>query len=430
MSADAHEKLKDSARSILRDFKGDRYAFGVGCLDSAGAMAASLGRRALIIANQSDWMRPIVEAVRSALAAADVDILAATPGARPNSPVEDVYRMQEAVEKTAPSVVVAIGGGSTIDAVKSAILLACITPGEHEIESFFGVDRVSARLGGRQLTGMLAVQTSASSGAHLTRYSNITDFTTGQKKLVNDPAVIPPAAVFDYSVTATAPRALTIDGALDGISHCLEVYCGAKADTLENVEPVALAGIELAIAGVERACAEPHDLKAREMLGLGTDLGGCAIMKGSTNAAHLTSFSLVDVTSHARATAVLNPYYLVLFAEATGRQLAGLATLLWRAGYLKTDVSRLRGREAALAVGDAMQHMLASLGVETSLEQFENFSPAHIDRVIQAAGNPQLEMKLKAMPVPMDAGMVEHYMRGALEAAASGELERVETIPA
>lgn len=415
---------------MLREFKGDSYAFGIDCLDAAGAKAALFGKRALVVANPSNWMKPTVEAVRESLAAADVDTLATTAGARPNSPLEDTYRLQDAIEKVSPEVIVAIGGGSTIDAAKSANLLATLTPGAHDLEPFFGVDKVSEALAGRALTPMVAVETAASSGAHLTKYSNITDLETGQKKLVNDPAIVPSAAVFDYSVTTSAARDLTVDGAFDGVSHCLEVYCGAKGGILEEVEPIALAGIALCVSGVAGAVADGADVDAREMLGLGTDLGAYSIMIGSTNGGHLTSFSLVDVTTHGRATAVLNPYYLVLFAGAIERQLAQLAALLRRAGHLKADLSDLSGRELALGVAEALKELLESLGVPTALNDFDDFSPAHIDRAVEAARNPQLDMKLKAMPVPMDAGMVDRYMRSALEAAAEGDLEKVPTLPA
>jgi len=415
---------------MLRDFKGDAYSFGIGCLDAAGPQTVKLGKRALIIANPSEWIKPTVDAVRAALAAAGVDILATASGARPNSPLEDTYRMQDAIEKARPTVIAAIGGGSTIDAAKSANVLATLTPGAHDLEPFFGVDKVSEALGGRKLTPMVAVETAASSGAHLTKYSNITNLETGQKKLVNDPAIVPPAAVFDYSVTTSASRDLTIDGAFDGISHCLEVYCGAKGRILAKVEPVALAGIELCISGVAPAAADPNDIDAREMLGLGTDLGGYCIMTGSTNAGHLSSFSLVDVTTHGRATAVLNPYYLVLFANAVERQLEQLAALFRRTGHLKTDVSNLSGRDLALAVAGAWKALLESLGVPTAMSQFQDFTPAHIDRAVAAAKNPQLEMKLKAMPAPMDAAAVDKYMRGALEAAAEGDIEKTPTMPA
>ena len=54
---------------------------------------------------------------------------------------------------------------------------------------------------GKKLIPIIAVQTAASSGAHLTKYSNVTDPVTGQKKLIIDEAIVPPRAVFDYKTT-------------------------------------------------------------------------------------------------------------------------------------------------------------------------------------------------------------------------------------
>ena len=172
----------------------------------------------------------------------------------------------------------------------------------------------------------MAIQTAASSGAHLTKYSNITDVSTGQKKLIVDEAIVPVQPVFDYEVTFGAPVSLTADGALDGIAHSLEVLYGAVGKPYyEHMEDVAVETIKLVLEYLPKVIENPEDAEAREALGLATDLGGYAIMLGGTNGGHLTSFSLVDVLSHGRACAIMNPYYTVFFAPAIQEplQLAG-----------------------------------------------------------------------------------------------------------
>ena len=91
-------------------------------------------------------------------------------------------------------------------------------------------------------------------------------------------------------------------------------------------------------------------------------------------------------------------------------------------------MSSVSGRDLALAVATAMQAQLESLGVPRSLSEYPAFSPAHIDRACNAAKDPVLEMKMKGMPVPMTADMVDPYMRSVLEAAAVGDLEKVVTL--
>ncbi len=421
-------EARETAERLLREWRGDAYAFGLDCMSAAGEMTARLGKRALLVGNESAWLAPATALVAQSLNFDAVDVVARERGSAPNSPIEDVYRIQDAIEAAAPSVIVMIGGGSTIDATKAAAACARIAPRVHDVERFFGVGEVTKALGGGRLTPLVAVETASSSGSHLTKYANVTDIAAGQKKLIVDEAVVPAAAVFDYAVTASAGKDLTCDEAFDGMSHCLEVYFGAKGDALEKVEPIALAGIELIVASVTAAVDAPDDLDAREGLGLGTDLGGYAIMVGSTNGGHLTSFSLVDVTTHGRATAILNPFYTVLFANSIERQLRGVAEVYRRAGYLAADTSGLSGRDLGLAVAEAMTALPSALGYPTALGDLAGFGPSHVDRAVAAAKNPQLRMKLQAMPVPMDAALIDRYMRPTLEAAAAGRLADVPTI--
>lgn len=131
------------------------------------------------------------------------------------------------IGKKKPDSVIVLGGGSTIDAVKAAVVLAQLD--SDTVETYFGKGLVSEKLAleKTKLLPLIAVQTAASSGAHLTKYSNVTDPQTAQKKLIIDEAVVPPYAVFDYETTVGVPYVLTTDGGLGGIAHCLEVVYGA-----------------------------------------------------------------------------------------------------------------------------------------------------------------------------------------------------------
>ncbi|MBN1671163.1 MAG: iron-containing alcohol dehydrogenase [Kiritimatiellae bacterium] len=411
---------------MLAQFKGRDYVYGLDCFDRLGGQVAELGKRASVVTSGigKDWGRPIHERTTSSLAAAGVaragDLI---PGAKPNAPREDVFRIATALKEQAPDVVVAVGGGSVIDAAKAAAVCWRLGGQEGDIDGYFGVGQVSERLGaaGVRMPPLVAAQLASGSAAHLTKYSNVTDTQTWQKKLIVDEAIVPPKALFDYAMTATMSKDFTSDGALDGVAHALEVFYGAKGDVLAKARPVALLAIDLIVNNVKAACADPDDLAAREALGLGTDLGGYAIMIGGTNGGHLTSFSLVDVLAHGRACALMNPYYTVFFAPAIEPQLRELAGIFRQAGYLAGGGSRLKGRELGVAVAEAMLALSRDIGFPTTLGEVEGFSDAHIERALTAAKNPQLEMKLKNMPVPLSAALIDDYMGPILEAAKSGD---------
>jgi len=425
--------LISEAQRVLTEFKGGAYTFGSGVLDQAvGKYAAELGRKALLAGPVAlDWFQPIRKRILSALEGAGIEVVDVARSAAPNAPFVDVYRLHSHIMHKRPDVVIIADGGSGIDAAKAAAMLATLGDIQPEIDPFFGVGEVSkvCRETKRAVMPVLAIMLAASSGAHLTKYANITDPVIGQKKLIVDEAIIPPRAIFDYDVTQTQPMSLTLDGGLDGIAHCLEVYFGAPAEIQDRARRVAELGIELIIKGLTDIKNSPDSDQARTMLGLGTDLGGYAIMIGGTSGAHLNSFSLIDVLSHGRACALMNPYYAVFFAPAIEDQLRVIGNIYKKYGYTQEDPEALSGRDLGLAVARAMINFSEFLEFPVCLEKVPGITKAHVERCLTAAKDPQLDMKLRNMPVPLNADLVEDYMRPILEAAWDGNLEKIINMP-
>lgn len=421
------KELKNKAKGLIQEFKGEDYTHGLGCLDKTGTLLKNLGTRALLITSLHQRDAESFQILVDSCKESAVQVVGHTLSAQPNSPQEDVFRIQEAILNTKPDCVLTGSGGSGIDATKAAIVLAGLGG---DLEEFFGVGKVTEMLHSTKtrILPFLAVQTASGSAAHLTKYSNITNIQTHQKKLIIDDAVVPPRCLFDYTLTRSMSPAFTCDGAFDGLAHCLEVYYGAQPQAYDKIEEITLTGIELILAYLERAVTAPEDLEAREALGLATDLGGYAIMAGGTNGAHLTSFSLVDVLSHGRACAILNPYYTVFFSPAIQSQLRHLAELLSKYALVEEAVIRRQGKDLGLAVAQGLIAMSKRVNFPTTLAQIADFTPAHIERALRAAKNPQLSSKLKNMPIPMTPDTVDEYMRPVLEAAMTGNFNLIKTI--
>ncbi len=417
-------KNKERAEELLREFKGDNYAFGDGALKQVGPFASDrLGDKVGIVADTYIKGGPVHEEIEKSLKSSGVEIVDVYDGADPNAPREDLFRLAYQISRVDMDGVVVVGGGSTIDAAKSALVLKLYGG---VIDDYFGTGLVTEKSGGEQIP-LVAIQTASSSSAHLTKYSNITDVKTGQKKLIVDESIVPRASVFQYDVTETMPEGFTKDGALDGVAHSWEVWMGATGKPYyERVCDVAGLSIELVVNNLPDVVEDGSDLEARYALGLATDLGGYSIMLGGTNGGHLGSFSLVDVMPHGRACAILNPYYTVLFSEAIQDQLKQLAPTFEEAGFLDKDTEKLSGRELAEAVANGMLSLMDSIDYPLSLKE-AGVEEERIDVMIEAAKNPQLKMKLQNMPKPMDAeaGDVDNLMRPTLEAAYKGDLSLV-----
>lgn len=418
----------DQARELLREFKGDCYLNGFDVLGDAGRMAAGMGRRAVVVRGGFAGSDACVAAITKSLEAAGMEVARTVRGAAPNAPREDLARITAEIAEAAPDFIVSFGGGSTIDAVKAAEVLRTLGG---DVDQYFGTNLVSAAVErtGRRLAPHLAIQTAASSAAHLTKYSNITDLASGQKKLIVDDAIVPARAIFDYGATFGAPASLTADGALDGCAHCLEVLWGAVGKPhAAKMERIAATALNLVLRYLPAALANPRDREAREALGLATDLGGYAIMLGGTSGPHLTSFSLIDILSHGRACAIMNPYYAVFFAPAVEEPLRLTARVCVEAGYADPAVADLKGRALGVAVAEAFMRFERAIGVPATLGEVPGFREEHIRRALTAAKNPQLRMKLENMPVPLTAEMVDGYMEPVLRAAASGRLEEIRNV--
>ncbi|MDR1378727.1 MAG: iron-containing alcohol dehydrogenase [Synergistaceae bacterium] len=426
-------KVKEHAAELLKKFKGDSYTFGLGVLDQVGEIARKQGKKVTIIGD-TKTSKLIVDKVIDSLKSNGLEPVPdrCVEGAKPNAPREDVYRLESYLLHFQPDCVVSIGGGSGIDAVKAATFLSALGTESPEIDNWFGTGVVSEALKrtGKKQIPHIAVETSASSGAHLTKYSNITDPVAGQKKLVVDDAIIPFHSIFDYAVTTSMPTSLTVDGALDAVAHAIEVFYGATADQYELCKDITETVLCLVLNYTKRAVNDPNDLEAREALGLATDLGGYAIMIGGTNGAHLTSFSLVDVTSHGRACGIMNPYYAVLFAKSIEKHLKVIGSAYAAAGYTQSNYAALGERDLAIAVAKGMMAFARSIDAETTLGEFPKFTPEHITRALTAAKDPQLKMKLQNMPVPMSIDQVDEYMGSVLEGAVRGDFSKVKTLPA
>ena len=235
------------ARALLHEFKGGQYIHGLDVLPQVGSAVAHLGERAALVRSTFPGADGWIQTLSDSLSAANVEIAGMIIGARPNAPREDLARITAELTTLDPDVIVTFSGGSTIDATKAAEVLRTLGG---DIEDYFGTGMVSRALASsnRKLTPHVAIQTSASSSAHITKYSNITDLATAQKKLIVDEAIVPVQPVFDYSVTCGAPADLTTDGAMDGIAHSLEVLYGATGKpNYDRVKTVAHHGIHLVV---------------------------------------------------------------------------------------------------------------------------------------------------------------------------------------
>src|SRR5512133_3070045 len=311
-----NDTLVNDALMLLKEWKGDHYISGCNSLDKTPQLLGN-AQSIHIVAGKNVRKCGLLDRLLSVINSCNKKVTAVSEGAGPNSPDRDVLRVAADIIKSKPDLVISFGGGSVIDAVKGAVVIASLGG---TLEEYFGTGLVSQKNNKvqKKMIPHVAIMTASASATHLTKYANITNVQTMQKKLVIDDAIIPDGAVFDYHISETMNIDFTNTGAFDGIGHLSEVYYGYPQNGVhfQLLNKVVATGIPLICRGLMKLLHDKNDLSARIDLGLGTDLGGYAIMLGSTNGPHLNSFSLVDLMDHGKAVALLQPYYGCYFARA------------------------------------------------------------------------------------------------------------------
>ncbi|MDZ7838857.1 MAG: iron-containing alcohol dehydrogenase [Actinomycetota bacterium] len=289
------QRLEAAAR-ILKDYKKDNYCFGQGCSQAVGNYCLEFGQNPLLMISERKWADTIRKEINGILDKSHINRPVTIDTPPVDNPVNSVMATAKTISQASPDLLLAVGGGSAIDCIKAANVAASLDA--ENLEPFLGIGKVSEALKktGKKLYPMVAVQTIAGSGSHLSKNSVINYPRTGQKKIITDMALVPDRAVFDYSVTTTMGRDLTLDGALDGFSHCLEVYYGSGDSDI--TEQVCLNCISLVVDYLPLLLKDLDNPKYRHAIGLATDLGGYALMLGGTSGPHLNSFSMVELTSH------------------------------------------------------------------------------------------------------------------------------------
>lgn len=296
-----------------------RITFGAGC--AADAVATFLRerelKRAFVVTSPS--VRHHASAIAASLASLGAEIGWAD-GEPPEPTLAAAETLRERVRVFAPDVVIAAGGGSVLDSAKVAAALHD-KPGA--ISDYFGTNLVPLRR-----TALVAVPTTAGTGSEVSPNSLLLDQSSGTKKAVISPALVPDTAVVDPVLTLTLPPALTATTGIDALTHCLEVYANRFAHAATDAN--ALEGVRLIAANLPRAVTGGSDIAARSAVALGSLYGGLGLGPVNTAAVHALAYPLGGEyhLSHGASIALLLSHVVRFNAPAMPGRHAALSVAL------------------------------------------------------------------------------------------------------
>jgi len=325
--------------------------FGPGISAKLGEFAAGMGAKtAFVLSDPGVKGAGLVDGLIAALQAAGIAAIEYDQ-VKANPPDVQVEEAAQLARKANADIVVAIGGGSTIDCAKAVnILLTNPSP----IQLYEGFDQV--KQAGKPL---IAIPTTSGTASEVTMVSVVTDTVRTRKMVIGGQHVGPTLALADPLLTIGLPAAITASTGMDALTHAIEAYVSRAAMVPTDV--MALKAIELISQNLVRAFEHGEDADARSAMLLGSMMAGFAFNSAVLGLAHSIAHPLGAHChlAHGVANAIALPGVMAFNAPAVPGKLRDIARAMG------VNVNGLSDADAAQAAVDAVSALNRALQVPT-----------------------------------------------------------------
>ncbi|MDP3299804.1 MAG: iron-containing alcohol dehydrogenase [Phenylobacterium sp.] len=290
--------------------------FGVDSSLELAAQVKALGRSsALIVTDKGLMASGAATALLEKLAADGVQV-EVFDGVAANPTDENVEAGALRLRALGDAVVVALGGGSSMDCGKAIALLA--TNGDK-------VTDLQTR--GRKEPGVpvIAVATTAGTGSETNSACVITNTALGRKTYVMHPSIVPVVSILDPKLTLGLPKYPTATCGFDVLTHAIEAFTSAR--TTPYSDAVALGAIQLVAQYVRTAVEDGSNLEARSQMLMASSMAAIAFNVSGLGAAHGTGHALSARlnAAHGQTLATMLPHVMAYNLEVCAAKYAQVA---------------------------------------------------------------------------------------------------------
>lgn len=341
-----------------------RLIFGAGELSRLGKIAGSYGKKALVVTGGGSIKKNgVFDRAVASLKDAGLSVAECT-GIEPNPRIKSVDRGGKIAKAEGCDVVIALGGGSTMDASK-VIAAAALYDGNPWDMIGHGQENWMIPT---QALPIITVPTLAATGSEMNCGAVISNDETKIKSFVSTDCLFPKVAVVDPELTLTVPKDQTAYGVCDIIAHVTEGYfTGVNGTPIQDrfAEGVIINTIEWG----KKAVADGSDLEARTQVQWASIVALNGWVNSGTNytpPVHMIEHALSahhDIT-HGAGLAIINPAYMRFIAKVRPARLAQFATRILGLSAEGKDEMTL-AQEGI----DAFEAFLKSIGCPTRLSE-------------------------------------------------------------
>jgi len=320
---------------------------GHGSLSAINKAVVDLGcKRAMILTDPGVRAAGLADLVKSAL----VDFCVGIYDQIPQDP--DLESVDGAVEKARElhaDCIVSVGGGSVIDAGKTAcVALKSGGKANDYINRWFALAEPQ--------TPHIVVPTTAGTGSEVTNVAVITNKNAGRKLFIADPRITPNAAILDPRFTMTLPKGMTVGSAMDAMTHAIEAMTSIMANPICDGQ--ALNAIRLINENLPLVAADGSNEKARLNMQIAATTAGWAFTVAQVGLAHAMAHTVGTLhhVPHGVACGIALPHVMRFNVDHAAAKLAQVAQALG------VDTQGMSERDAALAAADTVQALMREVG--------------------------------------------------------------------
>lgn len=320
-------------------------------------------------------------------------------GVLPNPTIEQIETGLAMLKAKGCTAILAIGGGSSIDAAK---VIAARATNPHKIVHMAGLLRVLFKP-----LPLYAVPTTAGTGSEVTIAAVVSDPSTTRKFAIMAPCLVPLAAALDGALMTGLPAPITAATGMDALTHAVEAYISRNQTAKTDVE--ALDATRLVMQNLAEAVKNGGNVEARQNMALASFKGGVAFTTAGVGYVHAIAHNLGAYyhVPHGLANAIVLPYVLELSKSHCADRLATLAEV---SGLKKGGESKAQLADAFIA---KLRAMNAEFGIPTQVEKLKEADIVAItDKALSEAH------MFYAVPRYMDVPECQMFIRQMLPLAA------------
>ncbi len=227
--------------------------------------------------------------------------------ARPNPKLADIKKIVRLCRNHQADTIIAIGGGSSIDTAKAALILSPLSPQDGEIEQIIKNNSATKA----PIAIFIAVPTTAGSGAESTHFSAI--YIDKRKYSLSHPLALAKFVVLDPALTYSLPRQVTASAGMDAIAQAIEAYWSIKST--DQSRRYSRGALQKLIPNIKQAVDAPT-VETRKAMLEGANLAGRSIQIAQTTGPHALSYGFTAHygIDHGEAVGLTLPFFMLFNA--------------------------------------------------------------------------------------------------------------------